>query len=194
MSKTLKMFIREVLENIEKDGVQYPIDTMQYGDAEYKATLEKYKSPSSNIERSFREIKASFDNAKQQRLKYLRSQFGARLEELADKFEIKNLDIALIKQVMIVAVEGATLKIACYPQDLTPYLTQEGDTLVFDPVWKSPWRETIKKLGTGVAYAFTYNDSIYVPPPSLVFNKDKTLRSSAVDLSVNTLEQRVHTH
>jgi len=188
MSKTLKMFIREVLENIEKDGVQYPIDTMQYGDEEYKATLEKYKSPSSNIERSFREIKASFDNAKQQRLKYLRSQFGMRLEELADEFEIENLDIALIKKVMIDAVEGATLKIACYPQDLTPYLKQEADMLVFDPVWNGPWRETIKRLGTGVAYAFTYNDSIYVPPPSLVFNKDKTLRSSAVDLSVNTLE------
>jgi hypothetical protein len=188
MSKTLKMFIREVLENIEKDGVQYPIDTMQYGDAEYKATLEKYKSPSSNIERSFRLIKAEFDNAKERRLKYLRSQFGVRLEELADKFEIENLDIALIKKVMIDAVEGATLKIACYPQDLTPYLQQEGDTLVFDPVWSGPWRDTIKKLGTGVAYAFTYSDSIYVPPPSLVFNKDKTLLSSAVDLSVSTFE------
>jgi hypothetical protein len=91
MSKTLKMFIREVLENIEKDGAQYPIDTMQYGDEEYKATLEKYKSPSSNIERSFRLIKFAFDNAKEQRLKYLRSQFGMRLEELADKLRLKIL-------------------------------------------------------------------------------------------------------
>ena len=188
MSKTLKMFIREVLENIEKDGVQYPIDTMQYGDEEYKATLEKYKSPSSNIERSFRLIKMAFDSAKDQRLKYLRSQFGVRLEELADKFEIENLDIALIKKVMIDAVEGATLKIACYPQDLTPYLQQDENTLVFDPVWRGPWRDTIKKLGTGVAYAFTYSDSIYVPPPRLEFNKDKTLQTTSIDLSASTLE------
>jgi hypothetical protein len=132
-------------------------------------------------------IKFAFDNAKQQRLGYLRSQFGVRLEELADKFEIENLDIALIKKVMIDAVEGATLKIACYPQDLTPYLKQEGDVLVFDPVWRGPWRDTIKKLGTGVAYAFTYSDSIYVPPPRLEFNKDKTLQTTSIDLSASTL-------
>jgi hypothetical protein len=90
--------------------------------------------------------------------------------------------------VLIDAVEGATLKIACYPQDLTPYLKQDENTLVFDPVWSGPWRDTIKKLGTGVAYAFTYNDSIYVPPPRLKFNKDKTLLTTSIDLSASTLE------
>lgn len=188
MKIILKMFIREVVENIVKDGVEYPIDTMQYGDEEYKATLEKYKSPDVNIERSFREIKAAFDNAKSMRLKYLQSQFGVRLEELAEEFEIENLDTATIKKVMLDAVNSATLKIACYPKDLTPYMTIEGESFVFDPVWKGPWRETIKKLGTGVAYAFTYDDSIYVPPPRLEFDSSQTLLSASIDVKTSTLE------
>jgi hypothetical protein len=177
MSKTLRHYIREVLEVINDGKKSFQMDVMQIGDAEYSATLAKYPAAA----RAFRDYNAAFERARTNRISYLERNFAARLEELGAHAGLSDIDTQRVRDMMIDSVKAAKLKILKYPDDVDSKLTvnPSSGNLVYNSQ-DAIWNDLTKHINKSSALAFAYGGNVFVPPPVLIFDVNRQLTGAVI--------------